>query len=469
MTTLPWKTWIGDARFWVLLFFVVRLYGITNPPIDPASTWRQCDVLMIARNFYEIDSNIFYPRVDLGGKDGSIVGVEFPIYNYTIYLVSSVFGYQDWYGRIINLVLVTLSLLLLHKVLTWYLSEEAAFYATMVFLFSGWFAYSRITIPDVFAGSLCIISLYFAFAYFRTGRIVFLLVFTAIAALGSLSKITAAPILTVLLAPMLDHRVAIARKFALVGSAVVILALVIAWYFYWVPHLNSIGMGGYFFMGAPIKEALAQLLEQPGAYLLEIYEAPLKYIGGTLFVISILLAIRQHKGTVVAVLCLPFLVFCLLLLKIGDAFLINGYYFLLLVPSMAMVVGYGISLLQNRKVQLAVIILIAVENVGNQVHIFQVRPAYQSYPGLEKIFDRLGGSDELVAIGNEGSPMARYFCHRKGLNYRLDFFQNPENIASLRQNGFTYVLIIKRETGFENVNLEFPVVYDSDEFKVYKL
>ena len=56
-----------DIRFWIILLFIIRLYGITNPPLDAASTWRQTDVLMIARNFYEIDSNILFPRTDSAG------------------------------------------------------------------------------------------------------------------------------------------------------------------------------------------------------------------------------------------------------------------------------------------------------------------------------------------------------------------------------------------------------------------
>ncbi|MBA4058027.1 MAG: hypothetical protein C0490_25140, partial [Marivirga sp.] len=96
---------LGDIRFWILFFFILRMYGITNPPLEVGQNWRQTDVLMIARNFYENNANIFYPTVDLGGGEMTgIVGTELPLLNYLIYLVSLVFGYDHWYGRIIVLI-----------------------------------------------------------------------------------------------------------------------------------------------------------------------------------------------------------------------------------------------------------------------------------------------------------------------------------------------------------------------------
>ncbi|MCX6296566.1 MAG: hypothetical protein NTX97_10960, partial [Bacteroidetes bacterium] len=53
-----------DIRFWIVLFFIIRLYGITDPPLEIAHNWRQVTGDMVARNMYEIDNNILYPRLD---------------------------------------------------------------------------------------------------------------------------------------------------------------------------------------------------------------------------------------------------------------------------------------------------------------------------------------------------------------------------------------------------------------------
>ena len=98
-----------DIRYWIIFFFIIRLYGITNPPLEVNSTWRQCDVLMIARNFHDFNPNILYPTVDVAGDLTGIVGSEFPLYNYSIYVVAAIFGYDHWYGRLINLILTSLA------------------------------------------------------------------------------------------------------------------------------------------------------------------------------------------------------------------------------------------------------------------------------------------------------------------------------------------------------------------------
>ena len=102
MRKLPRIVWF------ILLFGLIRLYGITNPPIEVAHAWRQTTVTMAARNFYEVDPNILYPRIDISEDLTGITGMEFPLMNYLIYLMSEVFGYAHWYGRLINLILSSL-------------------------------------------------------------------------------------------------------------------------------------------------------------------------------------------------------------------------------------------------------------------------------------------------------------------------------------------------------------------------
>ena len=94
---------LNDFRFWIALFFIVRLFGISDPPLEAAHNWRQVTVNMVARNFLETDSNIFYPRIDICGEKTGITGMEFPLLNYLIFLFSKLFGYTHWYGRLINL------------------------------------------------------------------------------------------------------------------------------------------------------------------------------------------------------------------------------------------------------------------------------------------------------------------------------------------------------------------------------
>ncbi|MBN1597984.1 MAG: hypothetical protein JW894_06795 [Bacteroidales bacterium] len=96
-----------SAKFWLLIFFIIRLFHITQPPIETQHSWCQTTVLMGARNFYEIEVNILYPRLDFAGEKSGITGMEFPILNYLIYLVSLVWK-DDQSGNIYHRMLVFL-------------------------------------------------------------------------------------------------------------------------------------------------------------------------------------------------------------------------------------------------------------------------------------------------------------------------------------------------------------------------
>ena len=152
--------YLKDIRFWIFLFFIARLYGIWFPPIDISHNWRQTTVTMVARNFLEIDPNPFYPRLDISGELTGITGMEFPLLNYLCYLLSLVFGYQHWYGRLIVLVISSFGLFYFYKLVKSYFEEKVAFNASIVLLFSIWFTYSRKIMPDTFSLSLILFALW---------------------------------------------------------------------------------------------------------------------------------------------------------------------------------------------------------------------------------------------------------------------------------------------------------------------
>ena len=160
------KKIITDIRFWIIVFFAIRLLGITNPPLEVAHNWRQTTVTMVSRNFYEIDNNIFYPRIDIAGDKTGITGMEFPLLNYLIYLTSLVFGYQHWYGRLINLIVSSFGLWFFYKLTKRKFSKQISFYSTIILAVSIFFAYSRKIMPDTFAMSLIITSIYCGICYF---------------------------------------------------------------------------------------------------------------------------------------------------------------------------------------------------------------------------------------------------------------------------------------------------------------
>src|SRR5690606_34525032 len=83
---------LRDIRVIIVLFFLVRLYGITNPPLETTHHWRQTSVTMVARNLVEDHLNVLYPRMDTAGALTGITGMEFPFLNTLIAFCIILFG-----------------------------------------------------------------------------------------------------------------------------------------------------------------------------------------------------------------------------------------------------------------------------------------------------------------------------------------------------------------------------------------
>jgi 4-amino-4-deoxy-L-arabinose transferase-like glycosyltransferase len=462
------KVLVQDIRFWIVLLFIIRLYGITNPPLDAASTWRQTDVLMIARNFYEIDSNILYPRTDSAGELSGIVGVEFPIFNYLIFLVSKVFGFESWYGRLINLVVTSIGTLYFYKLIRNYFGESPAFYSSITLLVSMWFSYSRITIPDVFAASLCIISLYQGFQYLETGKPSNLFVFVVLGMLGCLAKISAAPILTCLAIPLFINRITLRRKIIISLCSSMILGTVYYWYFVWVPYLNlTYQFGGYFFMGLPINQGFEQITNEWAPALRQFFIAPLKYSGLSVLIISLFILARSKDWVGILTFFLPLLAFLIFVIKSGRWFAVNGYYPLVSVPIFAFLVSIGLSQLKSKRMAIILLLAISVEGIGDQIHVFSVRQPYISLISLESNLNRFTTPNDLIAINSDGSPTPMYCAHRRGWNVSNEQLLDTGFLNSLKSKGCKFIVVLKIFNS--NINLELSKVYDSDEYSVYKL
>jgi hypothetical protein len=460
---------IKDIRFWILLFFIIRMYGITLPPLEIAHSWRQTDGLMIARNFLEVDSNIFYPRVDVGGEKSGIVGCEFPLLNYCIYLISLLFGYNDWYGRLVVLILSSFGTFFFYKSIRKIFNERIAFNAAILLLVSFWFSYSRKTIPDVFAASLCLISLFYSLQYLDTGKIKYILIFFVMGLFGCLSKILGASILTVLLIPILNRNISFSRKIVLSAVSTIILLLVTAWYFWWVPHLNDkYGFGDHFSMGYPYSYAIPDIINNLSGVSERIFITPLKNTGLIAFVVAIGLVIWKKAWISLLVFSLPFVAYLILIAKTGSSMIGDHYYILTMIPCYAFILAYGLDVLKKEKVIAIFVIAIAIEGIGDQYTDFRVKPRFLRLTELERIFKNVSKSGDLIATNGEfQNPTIMYFTHRHGWALQNAQLADTIFLSEIQRKGCKYVLIAKELWG--DLDLRYPIIYESKYFKIYKL
>jgi hypothetical protein len=472
---VDWKKYLAykDIRFWLMILSIIRLHSITLPPLEFQHAWRQADGLMIARNFYENSANIFYPMVDTAGDKTGITGSEFPILNYLIYLVSLIFGYQDWYGRLIVLIFSTLGSFYFYKSIKKFFTESVAFNATIILTASYWFSYSIKTFPDCFSAGLCLMALYFVLEYLERGKSTHLVLYLLLGSLGCLSKISSTLILSVLIIPIFFIHYPAKRKYWTVASSTVILLSIFGWYFVWVPYLNeSYGYGDHFSTGCPLfSMGWAEIKAKWPDVLQRLYIVPTKYLGFAIFAVSLIYVLYKRQWGVFFLFLIPHLCFLVVILKTGHSVITDQYYVLCSIPAMAFISGFGLSQITNKKIMIVILVATALENIGDQIADVQVHKINRAFENLESIVDQVSNRGDLFVI-NSGPhcPTVMYFAHRKGWTVFPSKLLEDGFLRDVKQKGCKFVLVCKKMYG-ENydVVLDLPQVFESEDFRIYSL
>ncbi len=459
-----------DIRFWIFLFFLIRMYGITNPPLEVAHNWRQTTGTMVTRNFYEESANILYPRVDFAGEKTGITGMEFPLLNYIDYCVSELFGYQHWYGRLINLIVSSLGIWFFFRILRRYFSKETAFNASIILLSSIWFAYSRKIMPDTFAVSLVFMGFFYACRYFEDEQkkwlnLSFYALFTL---LGVLAKLPTGFLLILYAFFIFNKSISVNLKIVFFIVSGIILAPVAWWYFSWVPYLVEKYQFWHFFMGKPISIGAKELLENWQDGLKHFYDSALKFIGFGAFLLGLFSAFKRGNKLLLRILGLSFAAFLVIALKAGFTFTHHSYYIIPFVPIMALVAGYGISELRKRSLQIILLVFIGLEGILNQLHDFRLKEHELAFVKLESEMDRFSKRTDLIAVNTIDNPTAIYFAHRKGWVASNDELLDPVFRETIRKKGCKYIVVLKRYLGGE-LYLELPVAVNNENWVIYKL
>ena len=219
---------------------ILRLDNFTQAFTDVFS-WRQASTAMMAQNF-TTNWNIFYPEVNWTGPGPSYQGREFQTVSYLTALLWRVFGQHDAIARVVVIAFGVWGIFALYHLVRRVWDEHHALAAAaMMALLPGAIFVDRSFLPDPAMVALTMTTCWMLVVYLQTGRARFLALATAI---GSWAFLTKLPGLLVGL-PMLYAAFAILgrrgvfaprRLAALTGAAVVMLAPVVAYYF-WARHL----------------------------------------------------------------------------------------------------------------------------------------------------------------------------------------------------------------------------------------
>lgn len=467
--TVKMKHVFSNIRFWIILFFIVRLYGITNPPLEVAHNWRQTTVTMVARNFMEVDNSILYPRIDIAGEKTGITGMEFPVLNYLIYLVSLVFGYAHWYGRLINLIVSSVGVFFFYKLIQKYFTSKVAFYSAFLLLLSVWYTYSRKIMPDTFSMSLLIVGYYYGTNFLdKEGSFKHLFLFFVFTLFGVLAKLPSIYILSTFALLIFNKQILLQRKILFIGATGVLSSISAIYYFYWAVHLTNHYEFSHFFLGKSFSEGIAEIFSNLNEAFDKFYEEALGYTGFILFVIALLNCFIKKNKLLILIFTVSFLSFLLVIFKSGFAFYEHSYYIIPFAPIMALVVAH---FLESLKIKLVItfLVLFTTEAIISKNHDFYIKEQNAKLLYLEPLLDSLGvGRNELILINSGNVPTPMYFAHRKGWVTWNNDIENQNYISELKAKGLKYILILKQTFGSET-QLNYTKLFDDTNYAVYSL
>jgi 4-amino-4-deoxy-L-arabinose transferase-like glycosyltransferase len=468
MKTIAKKS-VGDIRCWIVLFFLLRLYGITNSPLEIAHNWRQVTGNMVARNFYETDNNIFFPRLDMAGEKTGITGTEFPTLNYLTYLLSLFFGFHDWFGRLFNLLISSAGIFYFYKLIKLKFEERLSFFAAYLLLISDWLMYSRKAMPDTFSTSLVIMSAYFAFRYFENYKWKNLLAYFFLAMIGILSKIPAAFLLIVLVSPLVDQQIPFRIRLYVVIASIGLLIPVGIWYFYWVPYLIKEFGFAHYYMGVDTQVGFCQL----AASLSRVFEKfsfdALKFTGFVAFITGLFLAYKRREKLLLGIFVVTGIAFFIFMLKAGRNFSLHSYYIIPFVPIMCLFAAYAVTAIKKKQLMILAIVVITLENIANQQHDFYIKEGEKYKLSYESIADKVSQRNDLVAINCGENPQQIYLLHRKGWTITPEQAMDKMFLQDLQYHHCKYLFINKHISFEQPVEPQLTCVYNDEHVAVYRL
>ena len=507
--------YLTDARILILVFFLIRLYGITNPPLERNHNWRQATTNMYARNFLEVDNNILYARVDMAGDLTGITAKEFPLFNYLIYLTAEAFGWQHWYGRLISLVVSSFGVWFFYLLVKKYIDapqssivnprltvgqgqSSIALPATLILLTSIWFGHSRIIMPDTFSVSLVLMGLYFGLKYlyapapappltpeggpylqvpanfpkwfpFRGQGWGYLALFLLLGTAGALSKLPSGFFFSLLLIPFFQKKIPLGRKAGLAVTGGALLAVCGWWYFRWLPHIvETYGYEHYpmrhLLEGA--REILADLPETAERFYISAMKS---YVAFALYLAGVVLIFVKRQRRLMLVFSLLSVVFLVYMFKSGATFYHHNYYIIPFVPVMALVAAYAWVQVPKKWLRTVLLLALAVEGIANQQDAFRIHPSEKPKLELEAIADSLSQRNDLVAFhSHDANPQELYFTHRKGWLSQKQELLDGSYRQMLKDKGCRLVFINKKEWGNELLP-ELKLVFENENYWVLLL
>ena len=458
-------------EFWIILFFIIRLIGIQNPPLENIHNFRQSTVWMVARNFKNIDNNILYPRIDFAGNNSGLTAMEFPILNYLIYLLAKIFGFQHWIGRFIVLIISSIGLYCFYQIVTRFLAPNWAKLSTFLLMLSIYFTYSRKTMPDVFSISLITIGLFCLIRFIESNRWIFNLLFIILCGIGMLSKASSFPFFISFLAWIVwinKDKFDKSKQLILIFSFTMVIGVVFWYYKIWCPYLKKLESNDTFFLGNSISEGFLLISEYIAFIAQKFYFEAMKWSGFFIFIAGFYLLFKNKLKSIYVLVLTSSLTGILLILISLKTFATHSYYVIPLVPFMSIIAAYFIYQLKSKPIIFILILIYSLESLLSHKSDFYITSDKFFIENLSKDIESIVPQKSLILVNSDQNPTPLYFAGRKGWAESNHFISNSSNVDSLKKIGLEYIIVLKRGMG-ANIKLDYSKKLETNNFTLYKV
>jgi hypothetical protein len=438
---------------------------VTTPPIEKTHNWRQSLTNTVARNFATGEATFMYPMIDHGGSRTGIIGTEFPIYNYGISKMMQWFGFEHWYGRLINILFTCLGIWSFHQMVKRFFNKDAALYAAVFLLFSVWFNFGRKIMPDTLSLSLVITGIYSAIQFLDKGRWYTAILAGLLISLGMLIKIPAAVILAPFAWMVFVKAWTLRRRLTLAALCLLAIIPTYYWYFEWVPFLNTYGFEHYF--PRTLSEGWSEI-----QYLWKktinnfVFHSFFSFFGFAVYLSSLVYIIVKKNVKALLIFGISSMVFIYFILKTGRTFPLHSYYMIPFAPIMALVAGIGLSSFQKKKWIPIILAVFCIESFANQQDDLWIRKADRSFLELEAIADSIDSRKVKIICNGGVSPTTMYFLNRRGWTQEEHELTN-NFLDSIKNNGPKYLYIYRSEFVPEGP-LFTEKIFENEFLRVYK-
>ncbi len=513
----------------IILLFFVNAYNLAlkNRP-SIIHQWRQSDCLSITKNYYEEGMHFFQPKIHFqANKDGSAVS-EFPILNYTVACLWTIFGEHEFIYKLLEYFMFVLAMFFLfNSLLRTRASLLFSFFCVSFFLTSPMLVYYGFNfIADVPALSLAIIGFCFLYSFYDTRSLKYFYWCLFVSMLAVLIKASAVmPFALLLFFSVIDFfnlntffktEKLFTKKILPVSFIILSILLIICWYKYAVYYNGDSSNGVFLLTVLPIwemqEEAVLSNFQSLFNILFPVFlNKPMffLFLSAVIFVYANLKKLNSFLKYSFVFATLFFVFYILFFFQV---FTVHDYYLnnLMILPvitclSIAHIVfNNEFQIIGNTKFFTAFVIIVVIFNSFYSAAFFRLRTIKNDsmcswYPFLSKeekdyaAFLRwsygnstkpletitpdlreagITRNDKVLSVPDESFDITLYLMDQKGLTLSAQRFADSVLVKSVIEKDIKYVVVnnptLKNEASFKVITDNFSFLLKKEHVEVYK-